>query len=143
MQLDESSIALTLETNGDKAVVMGDASALILVLQALAQNATEAIEAADNQGNKLAVKVWHEGNDVLVRMRDTGSGLTLDESFTPFAPFATTKSEQGHAGLGLTHARDLIEEMSGSLTIEPSSSLVDFGFGVVIRLPKADDVGDR
>ena len=85
MQLD-GSIALTLETN-DKANVMGDASALILVLQALAQNAIEAMEAADNQGNKLVVKVWHEGNDVLVRLRDTGSGLTLDESFTPFAPF--------------------------------------------------------
>jgi len=143
MQLDESSIALTLETDGDRAVVMGEASALIQALQALAQNATEAMEAADGQGHKLAIKVWHEGNEVLVRMRDTGSGLTLDESFTPFAPFATTKSEQGHAGLGLTHARDLVEEMSGSLTIEPSSSLVDFGFGVVIRLPKADDIGDR
>ena len=142
MEMDERDIVITLETDGDKAVVMGAASALIQALQALVQNATEAIKAVAGGHNKLAIKVWHEGNDVLIRMLDTGSGLPPAESFMPFAPFATTKSEQGHAGLGLTHARDLIEEMSGSLTIEPPSSHVGFGFGLLIRLPKVDDVAD-
>lgn len=137
MHLDEKGIELRLQTFEGSALVLGNASAFIEILKALIGNAEDAIEMATSYPKTIDLKIWERDNQVFTRVLDSGSGLQNDSAFSPLLPFATTKSDAGHLGLGLTHARDLVEEMNGSITIESSET----GFGIVISLPKYQDAG--
>jgi C4-dicarboxylate-specific signal transduction histidine kinase len=139
MRLEWRGIELKLNTIVDKAFVTGNAASLLQVLQAIIENAEEAMDVAASHPKKLMIKIWHEESDVLIRIIDSGSGLQIGGGLSPLSPFVTTKSREGHAGLGLTQARDLIDEMNGSLTINAEKA--GFGLGVLLRLPLLEGDG--
>ena len=66
-------------------------------------------------------------------MADNGGGIVPGQEEQIFEPFFTTKSVKGHLGLGLTHSRDLIKYMSGSIAVD-SASATD-GFQITVELP--------
>ena len=66
-------------------------------------------------------------------MADNGGGIVPGQEEQIFEPFFTTKSVKGHLGLGLTHSRDLIQYMSGSIAVD-SASTTD-GFQITVELP--------
>ena len=84
-----------------------------------------------------------EGGELVLKVRDTGSGITPD--FLPhiFEPFvqagATLERERGGLGVGLTLVKAIVELHGGS--VEARSEGLHLGSEFVVRLPTvgADD----
>lgn len=73
-----------------------------------------------------------DDRDILVRIVDTGRGMSPDELARAGEPFFTTKAPGEGTGLGLFVARSSVEQLRGSLTIESREGA---GTTVTIRLP--------
>ena len=87
----------------------------------------------------IIVEAAVEGEDAVVRVRDTGRGIPAEKLDAIFEPFVQV--EQGltrrstGSGLGLAISRDLARRMGGDLTVESS---VGGGSIFTLRLPRAD-----
>jgi PAS domain S-box-containing protein len=95
-------------------------------------NAADAIEATGNRGTiRLTTSV--DGGDVLVRIRDTGTGIPDDVLPKIFDPFFTTKGVGRGTGQGLPLVRAVIEKgHGGTLTVETHPGR---GTTFTVRLP--------
>lgn len=95
---------------------------LNLLLNAVEASAPgQAVEAASER----------DGDSVVLRVRDRGSGVAPSDRTRLFEPYFTTK--RGGTGLGLALARQAVEEHGGNLTLEPADG--DRGALAVLRLP--------
>lgn len=108
--------------------VLGRGSELVEVVLNLIVNAIEAMP----DGGVLTFETTLEGFDVLLRVRDTGVGISDEIKAQLFTPFFTTKA--GGTGLGLSVSREIIRRHGGDLTVE---SLEGEGSCFTIRLPGA------
>jgi two-component system sensor histidine kinase ChvG len=88
----------------------------------------------------VSVRVWHEGDRVLVSVCDEGPGIPESEREKVFARFHTSRPETegfgDHSGLGLAIARTIAEAHDGSLTVadRPDDKT---GACLVLELPAA------
>nr|WP_231746208.1 ATP-binding protein [Rosistilla oblonga] len=87
----------------------------------------------------IGLKTNAEANEVLLTVRDSGSGIPQDQLPNIFEPFFSTKSGpdasgKGGTGLGLSACRDIIQEHGGRIRVE---STVGRGTAFIIRLPVA------
>ncbi|MFI8711357.1 sensor histidine kinase [Brevibacillus brevis] len=92
--------------------------ALLSVLNNLVANAVEAIPTSGRI--ELNVKLIHR--HLVFSVLDSGPGIPLEEQEWVFQPGYTTKyDEKGNAstGIGLTHARGIVQSLQGSLRILP------------------------
>ena len=83
------------------------------VLLNLVQNARDACP----EGLQMEVRVWSEGELVLVQVRDHGPGVPPDVRHQIFDPFFTTKSTSGGVGLGLSVAQSILHKHGGRITL--------------------------
>jgi PAS domain-containing protein len=115
-------------------MVRGNAGSVLLALEKLFQNALESIkESALSAGNIRVELITKDAQIAVITMTDNGTGIRSEHESQIFEPFYTTKAAKGHLGLGLTHARDLIVNMSGKLgATRPSEGQ---GLQVTIELP--------
>lgn len=115
-------------------LITADADQLEQLLINLLRNAAEAVIETDEagQGTGKPILVWWEvvGNDVEVRIVDTGPGLA--NSANLFVPFFTTKPKG--SGIGLTLCRQIAESHGGSLAVENRNNAR--GCIALLRLPK-------
>jgi two-component system NtrC family sensor kinase len=92
------------------------------LMVALMMNAVEAMAPVPGraEGGVLAIEVrWSERRDSLVvRVSDTGQGMSEEVKTHIFEPFFTTKSEGKGVGLGLAIAYGIIERHHGMLEVE-------------------------
>ena len=99
--------------------VLADRVQLQQVLLNLIMNGIEAMTAVSDRPRLLWVQSRiDESGDVLVAVRDSGSGLGLDADRV-FTPFFTTKASG--IGMGLPISRSLIEAHGGRLWAAPNS----------------------
>jgi two-component system NtrC family sensor kinase len=70
-------------------------------------------EAADGFGPVLKVTTRDLGNDVEIRVRDNGTGITPEFREKLFQPFFTTKPTGEGTGLGLSISYDIITQQHG------------------------------
>ena len=96
------------------------------VLCHLVENGIEAMP----RGGTVTIRLWREGKEAVLVVEDQGEGIPEPILKQVEEPFFTTK-EDG-TGLGLAICRRLIDENSGTLTLE---STVGIGTRAVIRLP--------
>tara|TARA_R110001583_G_scaffold149274_1_gene301228 strand:+ start:15879 stop:17249 length:1371 start_codon:yes stop_codon:yes gene_type:complete len=97
----------------------------------LLANAAQAIE---HQGT-ITVVTAVEGDKVLIRITDTGSGIPPDILNRIFAPFFTTKGAGKGTGLGLSLAQDIIRQHHGRLF---ATSVPGQGSTFTIELPLSE-----
>lgn len=115
----ESIVEDAAEAGGD--VHFEQPSGAVLMLRPLAMHRlfSNLVDNAVMYGQTARVRVKQVGQDVEVRIRDSGPGLAEDELeavFDPFVRLETSRSRQtGGAGLGLTIARALAEKDGASL----------------------------
>jgi len=88
-------------------------------------------------GGEVSVTGYHEGADVVLRLRDTGIGMSPELLPLVFDLFAQadrsmTRSE-GSLGVGLTLARTLVELHQGTITADSEGT--GRGSEFVVRLP--------
>jgi signal transduction histidine kinase len=92
----------------------------------LVRNALEAMP----HGGRLRVSVERQGDDVLLQVEDNGTGIAPEALARIFEPFFTTKKDG--TGLGLTHARLVVQEHGGTLDCVSSRGE---GTTFTVRLP--------
>jgi PAS domain S-box-containing protein len=116
---EENRILLQRDLAQALPAVLGDRVQLQQVLLNLIMNGIEAMTAVTNRPRTLWVQSRiDESGDVLIAVRDSGTGLG-SESDRVFTPFFTTKTNG--MGMGLSISRSLIEGHGGRLWSSPNS----------------------
>jgi signal transduction histidine kinase/CheY-like chemotaxis protein len=132
--LAESS-GLELAVRTEPVAVHGDPVRLEQVLCNLVQNAIKYTP----RGGRLALSVGAQGDEAVIRVRDTGVGLSREALQTIFEPFAQVESSRqrsdGGLGLGLPLVRGLVEMHGGR--VEAMSEGPGRGSEFIVRLPLA------
>lgn len=125
-------VALTIDTGGGGGcVVWGDRARLRQVITNLAGNAIKFTGA----GGRVDVQVRSDGNEAVVCVSDTGSGIApefLPRIFQKFVQ-AEAGTRAGGLGLGLAITRAIVDAHGGS--ISATSAGVGKGAQFVVRLP--------
>lgn len=101
---------------------------LVLVLVNLMLNAADAMP----NGGTLTVSGRRAGDDVELRLRDTGIGMSPQVLARALTPLFTTKPGGRGTGLGLAVSSSVLKSVGGSMRLE---SLEGEGTTVVIGLP--------
>ncbi len=138
IRMENRKISLRKEYDHDLPPAMGDVHQLKQVFSNIIINAIQATP----EGGKITVMTSScdrsRGRDgcVSVKISDTGSGISQEESERIFNPFFTTKHEG--VGLGLTICHRIIEDHRGAIEME---SRVGKGTTFTISVPVADREG--
>lgn len=113
--------------------VEGDETRLVQAVTNLLNNAAKYTE----EGGQVSLDVEREGSDVLIRVCDTGVGMSPEMLGTIFDLFVQAERSldraQGGLGIGLTLVKRLVELHGG--TVSASSDGPGCGSEFVIRLP--------
>jgi signal transduction histidine kinase len=134
VELERKGIAVEMQREPGPFPVRGDAHLLRQALLNVFLNARDAMES----GGRLRVMVHRRGGRAVVRIEDTGSGMTEAVRRRATEPFFTAK-EKG-SGLGLAVVRRAIEDVHGKLEIH---SRPGHGTTVILTLPLAPSPGTR
>ncbi len=92
------------------------------IQQAFISLLINAIESMYEHGGTLTIKSMLEGEFVLIRIIDQGTGITPEDLPYIFEPFYTTKDVSKGTGLGLSVAYGIIKLHRGNIEVESSSS---------------------
>ncbi|MGC8644380.1 MAG: PAS domain-containing sensor histidine kinase, partial [Isosphaeraceae bacterium] len=115
--------------------VDADATRLEQILTNLLNNATKYTDS----GGRIWLTALREGDDVVIRVRDTGIGIRAEKLSQVFELFAqgdrSLARQEGGLGIGLTLARSLAELHGGSLSA--ASDGPGKGSEFTFRLPAA------
>ncbi len=103
---------------------------LVLVLVNLMLNAADAMPS----GGTLSISAKRDDARVVLRVRDTGAGMTTDVLAKAMTPMFTTKARGRGTGLGLAVCSNVVHAVGGELAL---SSTVGLGTEVAITLPVA------
>ncbi len=113
---------------GEIPMVEGFPQKLNQVFMNILVNAAQAIA----EKGEIRIQTKKEGNNVLVAISDTGSGIREEDISKIFDPFFTTKEIGKGTGLGMNIAYNIIEEHKGKISVQ---SEVGKGTTFFVRLP--------
>lgn len=115
------NVALDLPSAQDLDIaVVAEHVRLEQVLVNLLQNALDAV----GDGGAIAIEAIRGGDDIRLRVCDSGPGIGADKIGQLFQPFATTKPDG--LGLGLVISRDIMRDLGGDLVFEPDAKRTCF-----------------
>ncbi|MDQ3805409.1 MAG: response regulator, partial [Acidobacteriota bacterium] len=109
---------------GSNSVIMGDAGELREVLVNMVFNAVDAMP----EGGTLTLSTQDGGEEVVMTVADTGTGMTEEVRSRIFDPFFTTKGKAG-MGLGLSVSYGIIRRHEGRVEVES-----EVGKGTTFRM---------
>jgi signal transduction histidine kinase len=96
----------------------------------LANMVNNSIEAIDGTG-KIVIQVYDKGNNIEIRLADDGVGIPYQVQSKIFEKSFSYNKKNG-SGIGLSHAKDFINQWGGEVRVESSEGL---GATFIIRLP--------
>lgn len=96
--------------------INGDKTRLMQVFLNLLKNAAESIIETKGNNQHITINSLVKDNELLISIKDTGSGIDKDVLNTLFTRGVTTKKEGN--GLGLVNCRSIIESHEGRLILE-------------------------
>jgi signal transduction histidine kinase len=107
------------------------------VFMNLLVNAYQAIEArSDDEQGVIRIETELEGEEIVVRVADSGIGIEPPDLSRIFEPFFTTKPVGAGTGLGLSTSFNIIERHGGRLLVESEPGR---GTTFEVRLPVSDE----
>lgn len=121
-------------------VVVANPARLGQVLLNLAMNAVHALKGRDQRSNRLIVRSFDEGENVVFEVEDNGSGIAPDVLPKIFDSFFTTKPAGVGTGLGLPISQRIVRSFGGEIQVRTR-----VGEGTVFRvtLPSAEAAKPR
>ena len=111
--------------------VLGDVNQLQQVLVNLSLNACEAMP----NGGTLMFTTTAAAGKVIVKLSDTGHGISRENLERVFEPFFTTKPPGKGTGLGLSVSYNIVQQHGGTMEVE---SIEGKGTTFSVILPAAD-----
>jgi two-component system C4-dicarboxylate transport sensor histidine kinase DctB len=135
-QLRKFGVNVDLSEVPEDSMVVADGHRLDQVLVNLFGNAIDAM--ANALERRLAVMVAEQDGRVLIRVRDTGTGISEAASPHLFEPFFTTKQAGKGLGLGLVISAAIVGEFGGTLR---AGNVPGGGAQFIIDLPAASPPG--
>jgi PAS domain S-box-containing protein len=118
--------------------VMGNEGRLCQVFLNLVVNAAQAISegSADRHEIRLVTRGSPDQRQVVIEVKDTGSGMSEEVLSRIFDPFFTTKPVGVGTGLGLSICHGIVTSLGGDIAVE---SVLGHGTTVRVMLPAARD----
>ncbi|QOX78585.1 PAS domain-containing protein [Trichlorobacter lovleyi] len=105
---------------------LGEIPEIVCIPQQINQVITNllvnAAQAMDKQG-QITITTRQDGDRVLLKVRDTGCGMTDEVRRKIFDPFFTTKEVGKGTGLGLAICYDIIQKHQGEIEVESKSGV--------------------
>ena len=132
--MERHGIELRLEGLQRPAPARADAVQIEQVLINLVQNAIDSIAAAGGRNKTVTIALSRSDDGMLVvRVRDTGTGIRKPAAEHLFDPFYSTK--QGGLGVGLSVSRTIVDTHGGRLELESGGSRARRGAVFRFTLP--------
>jgi len=131
---EQMGIKIQHDIKENNAIVMGDAGRLKQVFSILIDNASRYSE----KGGTVDVSLERTNKTIVVRIKDTGIGLTKEEASQAFQRFFRGGKAQSHArgtGLGLPVAKAIVQAHKGTIALEGKP---DEGALATVVLPAED-----
>ncbi len=130
---DQQGVKITSRINQGIPMIKMDRYQLITALSNLLENALESIQGS----GRIDIHVDRDDSNqvLIIKVKDTGSGIAPDGLDSIYDPFVTSKTRG--VGLGLTMVHQIVENHKGEISI---SSQEAEGTTVTIRLPLSNDL---
>ncbi|MDP9099999.1 MAG: response regulator, partial [Verrucomicrobiota bacterium] len=119
---------------GQVPIISGNGAEVREVLTNLIFNAVDAMP----DGGTITLRTFSEGDDIVLQISDTGTGMTEEVRARCLEPFFTTKGERG-TGLGLSMVFGIVQRHSGTIQLE---SRLGLGTTFTFRFPAARRTDD-
>ncbi len=123
-------------------LALGEAPVLLLVdplqMQEVVSNLLKNAFEATSAGT-VTIAVEDQGDKVLLRVEDTGTGITPEDIDRLFQPFFTTKQNAGGTGLGLVLCQNVVSAHGGEIHV---SSATGKGSVFTVTIPRRDSDED-
>jgi two-component system, NtrC family, sensor kinase len=129
-QLEIAGIELQAKLARDLPIVCCDPEQIEQVLLALIMNAIDAMPRGGTLW--LETRLKHDEDEIEIKVRDDGAGISADVLPQIFEPFMTTKERGRGVGLGLAISRGIVERHQGRIEVE---SELGCGTAFTITLP--------
>jgi two-component system C4-dicarboxylate transport sensor histidine kinase DctB len=122
-RMELEKVAFTLNISQADIYALCDSNRLEQVLVNLMSNALDALFTLERSARReLCVSVTATPESVLIRVCDSGPGLSDEARARLFEPFFTTKPQGQGLGLGLAISEQIIRDFGGSLRAERASA---------------------
>ena len=131
-QAQANNVALRLEIDPDLPPAWVDANEFEQMVANLVNNAIDAME---GEGN-ITISCTLDAEQILLRLRDDGSGIAPSDLEKVFQPFFTTKPVGQGTGLGLAVVYGIVRGWGGTIQAE---SAVGQGTTMSVRIPVATE----
>lgn len=133
LRMEEQEVRLDAALAGPDEV-LGSHRHLVQLFSILLDNALVAMPL----GGRLDVAAGIGAGQAVIRIQDTGVGLTPEVKARLFEPFATSRPDDGGTGLGLAIARSIVLKHGGSIALESPGPAK--GTTATVRLPLAGKI---
>ncbi|MCG8426242.1 MAG: ATP-binding protein [Chromatiales bacterium] len=111
--------------------ITGNPGQINQVIMNLLINAAHAIP----ERGAITIETTHENGEVVLRVTDTGVGISEENIGMLFTPFFTTKPVGSGTGLGLSISHGIVEQHGGLIEVE---SEVGKGTTFTVKLPAVE-----
>ena len=129
-------VRVVLDLDPSLRAVEADPGQIGQVLMNLAVNGRDAMAGSGT----LKITTRNDGDDVLLEVADSGSGMDEETLTRIFEPFFTTKDVGAGTGLGLSTVYGIVAQSGGTVTVRSAPGL---GATFKVRLPGTDEVPER
>ena len=110
-----TKVFVEFDLNPEGSYIRGNETQLSQMLLNLMLNAFQAMEV---NGGKLMISTAVENDCAILRVQDTGTGISPENMKNIFEPFFTTKETGKGTGLGLAIVQQVVEEHQGTIRVE-------------------------
>ena len=121
-------ISIQKELASDLPAIVSDGSQLQQVFLNIFNNAIDAM----GKDGIITLRTSHQDDKVVIKISDTGPGMTKETIERIFDPFFTTKEVGKGTGLGLSISYSIIEKLGGTIYVD---STLGKGTTFTIKLP--------
>lgn len=129
-EVERHGTEIRLDLSADEATVLGDATQLKQVVLNLVHNGMEAMNELPRQRRKIEIASTYTETEIVVTVRDFGSGIPPEIASQIFEPMFTTKASG--MGMGLAICKSIIDAHDGVMNATGASVGTTFTFSLPV-----------